>query len=93
MTIWRAILLVYERVEISYPGRWWLPRKFSHTLSKREVADAVMSFQHFPGLVADLTGGKATVEYKVVKVTRTLDSLTREPRETYWPSPNDTRRR
>lgn len=31
-------------------------------------------------VVADLTGGKATVEYKVVKVSRTLDSLTREPR-------------
>ncbi|MBA3963605.1 MAG: hypothetical protein H0X40_17135 [Chthoniobacterales bacterium] len=50
-----------------------------------------MSFGHLPALVSDLTFGRATVEIEIVTADRTLDSLTLEDGETYWPSPDDTR--
>lgn len=89
--IWKAILIVYERLEVRLPGRGWLSEKFSHRLAEREIADATMSFCAFPELVSDLTFGRAAIEYEIIRADRTLDSLTREDGETYWPSPDDTR--
>ena len=91
MTIWKAILLIYNRVEVTYPGRWLFRRSFSHTLPEQEIADAIMSFQEFPALVADLTAQRATIDYKVVRVNRPLESLTRRAKGMFWPSPDDTR--
>lgn len=90
MTIWKAILLIYQRIEVSYPGRWRLPKRFSHSLPEQEIADAIMSFEHFPALVADLTAQRATVNYDVVRVNRPLDSLTSRAKKMFWPSPDDT---
>lgn len=91
MTVWKAILLIYESVDVSYSGRWRIRRRFAHTLSEQEVADAVMSFEHFPALVADLTAQRATINYEVVTARRALDSLTCRGKGMFWPSPNDTR--
>ena len=91
MTIWKAILLIYEHVDVRVPGRWWLPRRFSHTLSEKEITDAIMSFERFPSLVADLTADKAMIDYNVVRIARALDSLTCRAKGMFWPSPNDTR--
>lgn len=91
MKIWKAILLIYERIEVSYPGRWRLQKRFSHTLPEREIADAIMSFEHFPALVADLTAQRATINHEVVRVKASLDSLTCRAKGMFWPSPNDTR--
>jgi hypothetical protein len=91
MTVWKAILLIYDSIDVTYPRRWRFPKRFSHRLPDQEVADAIMSFEHFPALVANLTAQSATVENRVVRAKRPLSSLTRRGKGMFWPSPDDTR--
>lgn len=91
MTVWKAILLVYESISVAYPAGWWRSRQFACTLSQDEINDGVSSFQHFSSLVKDLSNGEAEVSYEIVYADRCLDSLTSMGGGKFWPSPDDTR--
>jgi hypothetical protein len=83
MVTWRALLLVYSRID--------LPGDFSHGLDDREVEVALDSFARFPDLATALSGGEAAVDLEVVHVERHLGSLTDMGGGMRWPSPDDTR--
>jgi hypothetical protein len=100
--IWKTLLLVYRELDIHLPvGRDSVePRRlrssaaqthFHHVASERELADALASFRGFPHLVSELTGGRAGIEYEIVRPDHALTSLTRESSSRFWPSPDDTR--
>ena len=84
----KAILIVYRRIEL--PVGSPSPR-FAHTLSDGEIRDAVESFEQFPRLATELTGGLVSVDSEVAEAERTLTTLTPVGREQYWPSPDDVR--
>src|SRR5256885_2587201 len=86
MEAWNALLLVYEALDVRL-GR----RRFRHLLREPDVAGAVRSFTHFPGLAADVSGGEAQVRHEVVRAGRPLTSLREMGPDVYWPSPSDTR--
>ena len=86
MTVWNALLLVYEGLDVRL-GR----RRYRHALGEPEVAGALRSFDHFPPLAAGVSGGEAQVRAEVVRSERPLASLTEMGPNLYWPSPSDTR--
>lgn len=92
MAIWKAILLVYQSISVTYHAGWWRPKQFAYTLSQNEVNDGVNSFQQFASLVKDLSNGEAELGYEIVHADRCLDSLTSMGSGCFWPSPDDTRR-
>ena len=91
MTVWKALLLVYEGIDVPEAGGRWWRRRFRYRLSEEEIADAVMSFERFPGLVEELTDGRAMVTGAVERITRTLCSLGENGSAGRWPSPDETR--
>ena len=90
MKIWKTLLLVYRELDVRLPvdSR---KRRFHHIASEHEVADALDSFAGFPQLVSGLTGGRAGIEYEIVRPDHALTSLTRESSSRFWPSPDDIR--
>lgn len=91
MTVWTSLLLIYSAIDVRVPRRSQRGRRFAWVLSDQEVEDAVSSFQRFPSLVEELTSGGAGIDYQIRQVQRCLTSLTRVHKNTYWPSPDDTR--
>src|SRR5947207_15120694 len=97
--IWKTLLLVYRELDVRLSlardlvGRDSVePRThFHHVVSERELADAIDSFRGFPQLVRELTSGKATIEYEIVRPDRAITSLTHESSSHFWPSPDDIR--
>jgi len=86
-----SLLLIYDSIDVRLHDRSSDPQHFAHVLTDEEVQDGIISFEKFPGLVADLTSGRASIRYEIHQINRPLTSLTRMNSETYWPSPNDTR--
>lgn len=84
---WRSLLIVYPEINVRL-GR----RRFHYRASAQEIADATESFRAFPGLASRLTKGAARVEVSIVQSEHPLGSVTKEQSESYWPSPDDTRR-
>lgn len=62
---------------------------YAHALAADAVADGVRSFERFPALAAELSGGEARVSYDVVRASRTLRTLTDMGDGRWWPSPAD----
>lgn len=91
MTIWRSLLLLYDRIDVQFWDGGEEPQRFVHSLTDAEVLDGLNSFQQLPSLVEDLTSRRASVEYETQRVDRCLTSLTQMGRGMYWPSPTDTR--
>jgi hypothetical protein len=91
MHVTRAILFVYRELDVKLRVGRWRRRRFHHTASDVEIADALHSFRGFPSLVADLSDGAASVEYEIVHADRPLTSLTQETLARFWPSAADTR--
>ena len=91
MTVWRSLLLIYTGIDVRLRHRSRRSLHFAYVLSDREVEDGVSSFQRFPALVEELTSGGARIEYDIKQAQRPLTSLTRVHKNTYWPSPDDTR--
>jgi hypothetical protein len=91
MNVWRAVLLIYNGIDVRLRDRSGKSQRFVHTLGEPEVRDGVYSFEKFPALVQELTSGKATVRYEVHRVERCISSLTHMSEGLYWPSPTDTR--
>ncbi len=92
MTIWRAAFLIYRAIDVRFLDAAHTDRRFAYSLSESELRDAVESFDHFPGLVESLTSQRATVQYQIHPVERTLTSVTKMGDFLYWPSPDDTRK-
>src|SRR3954469_9225963 len=94
MPVWRALLIVYPEIDVRLPvpgGR--TKRRFQYRASEQELADAMDSFRAFPALASRLTKGAAQVRARIVQSDRPLKTVTRESgSETFWPSPDDTRR-
>jgi hypothetical protein len=91
MTCWRSVLLVYDTIDVRVVDRSGISERFSHSLTDAEVSDGIGSFQQFPGLVAQLTSRKVSVQYEIQEVKKVLTSLTQMGEGMYWPSPADTR--
>jgi hypothetical protein len=91
MNTWRAVLLVYGSIDVRLGDQSGRAQRYRHRLTETEVQDGVQSFARFPSLVKELTSGRATVEYEIESVERSLTSLTHLNDGLYWPSPNDTR--
>lgn len=89
MSCWKSLLLVYRQIDVGFSEKMGESTRFSHTLAEREVADAVDSFSHFPGLVAELTDGLAAIRYEVVHCERALSQLTEWGDGYRWPAPKD----
>lgn len=87
MSIWNAVLLVYEGLDVRLG---W--RRFRHVLGDADVAPALRSFDAFPALAAEVSGGEAQVRSQVVRADRPLTSLTEMGSGLHWPSPSDTGR-
>lgn len=83
MVTWRALLLVYARID--------LPGDFAHSLTEREVSAGVDSFRRFPDLARELSAGEVAVSVEVAGAERALGSLTEMGEGRRWPSPDDTR--
>lgn len=81
-TLWRALLLVYRRLEVD---------PWHHTLTEPEVECALASFRGFPLLVSACSEGAAALKFDLVHCDRPLTSLTKYGENLFWPSPNDTR--
>ena len=92
MIEWKAILLIYRRIDVRYRVGSWRRKRFVHTLSDQEVSDAVASFQEFPGLIEELTSQRATVCAEIIHVDRPLSCLTPLSTHMYWPGPSDIRK-
>jgi hypothetical protein len=86
MPAWNALLLVYEALDLRLSRR-----RFRHVLGERDVGEAVRSFDRFPALAAEVSGGEALVRHEVVRAGRPLNSLTGMGPDQHWPSPEDTR--
>ena len=88
--IWRTALLVYRELDVvlRVDGS---ERHFHQLASDQELVDALDSFRRFPHLVSKLTGGRAGIEYEIVRPDHPLASLTRESPSRFWPSPDDIR--
>lgn len=91
VAVWRSLLLIYADIDVRLCRRSQRSQRFSYVLSNQEVEDAVRSFQRFPILVQELTSGRAGIDYEIIHVQRCLTSLTPIRKESFWPSPNDTR--
>ena len=91
MHVTRALLLVYRELDVKLHIGGWRRRRFHHIATDGEIADALYSFRGFPQLVAELSDGAASVEYKIIHVPGALQSLSMETPSRYWPSPADTR--
>ena len=91
MTIWKALLLIYSSIAVRYRDQGKRSKRFAYDLSEAEVQDGVESFEEFPALVAELTSGRAGIDYQIKRVERCLTSLTPMGQKMYWPSPTDTR--
>ena len=91
MHVTRALLLVYRELDVKLYLGGWRRRRFHHVVSEEEIADAIDSYEGFPPLVSQLSGGVASVEHEIVHVPRVLTSLSRETPTRYWPAPADTR--
>jgi hypothetical protein len=83
VVVWRALLLVYRSIA--------LPGGFTHALSDGEVALGLASFERFPGLATELSGGEVGVACEVAEAGRPLTTLTPMGDDMRWPSPDDTR--
>lgn len=88
MTIWRAVLIVYRSIDVSLPGH---RERFRNCLGDSEIAEAVASFEAFPALVSDLTGGRAGICTEIVDGDHPLTSLSALGTHGWWPAPEDTR--
>lgn len=91
MQSWRALLLIYCRIDARYRASRWRWKHFAHHLSEAEVEEAEDSFRHFPPLVTELTGGRAAVEYAIVHLEQPLRKVSPISWGGFWPSPNDVR--
>ena len=91
MINWRALLLIYPRLEVRLPGGWFRRRTFNHQLSETEIQDALRSFACFPALAQDCAQGEISLSTSVQRIARPLDSLTAMGTGIYWPSPSDTK--
>jgi hypothetical protein len=91
MNIWRSALLIYRSIDVEIRDQSGSPQRFLHSLTDREVRDAVSSFQQFPSLVEELTSRKACVRPEIHHIKRCLNSLTPLNEGSYWPSPTDVR--
>lgn len=92
MNVWRALLIVYAELDVRLPSVRGRKRRFHHVATAKEIADATKSFKAFPKLASDLTAGAARVEPRIVQSEAPLKSLSKEGADSYWPSPDDTRR-
>ncbi|HEV3410736.1 MAG TPA: hypothetical protein VG095_10610, partial [Chthoniobacterales bacterium] len=91
MNRWRALLLVYDKLDVRVRVGRWRRKRFIHQLAEEEMEQAKDSFRHFPPLVAELTNGRTAVEYAIIHVERPLTSLSVLGLGGYWPGPADTR--
>lgn len=92
MSVWKALLLVYRRIDVRIPAGWIRRTRFAHELPEEEVRDVLDSFRAFPPLVEDLSNGEASVTYQTEIIDEPLTSVTADGDGTFWPSPDDTRR-
>jgi len=91
VSIWNALLLIYDTIDVRLRDQSGSPQHFMHVLSDKEVQDGISSFQQFPSLVEDLTSRRASIQCEIYRVERALTSLTQMNDEMHWPSPTDTR--
>jgi len=89
--MWKALLLIYQELDVRLATTELRERRFHHYLSADAIADAVDSFHGFPTLVRELTSGAATIEYELETMLQPLTSLTQRDENEFWPSPDDTR--
>lgn len=92
MSIWKALLLVYRRIDVRIPAGWIRRKRFAHEFSEEEVRDALNSFRAFLPLVEKLSNCEASVTYRTVVVDEPLSSVTADDDQSFWPSPDDTRK-
>lgn len=91
MITWKAILLIYSRINVELPGNWWRKKTFAYQLTPHEIQDALDSFSNFPALARDCSVGEVDVATEIYHVERSLDSLTSMGAGNLWPSPSDTK--
>jgi hypothetical protein len=91
MSCWKALLLIYSSIDVRVRFDSGQADHFRHMMSDQELNDALNSFERFPSLVIDLTGGRAKIEYDIKHSERRLLSLTRMGPDLFWPSPADTK--
>ena len=91
MRTWKTLLLVYDRIDISYQDRHHGCIRFKHTMTDQELRDGIKSFGQFPHLVENLTSGRATIKCDVVQAPKPLATLSQVRDHQYWPSPDDAR--
>jgi hypothetical protein len=90
MNRWRAVLLIYDAIEVRLRDQAGGGQSFCHSLTEREIRDGVDSFEQFPLLVEELTSGRARIQHEIRRVAKCLTSLTHMSEGMYWPSPSDT---
>jgi len=90
MNRWRSLLLIYGAIDVRLLDGSGRSERFNYSLSETEVRDGVGSFEQFPLLVKELTSGRASVQYEIRRVERSLTSLTHMTDGMCWPSPTDT---
>jgi hypothetical protein len=88
--MWRAALIVYRQLSARNPLDR-RRRKWKHSLTDREIADATESFRAFPKLASDLTDGAASIEIQITEAARPLTTISVDEPGSFWPSPDDTR--
>ncbi len=93
MPNWRALLLVYPRLDLLLSLARQRQTRLTNRLTEAECEQGVQSFTDFPALASELTGGSVKIETIVRFIDRPLGTLTldAERPRTFWPSPDDTR--
>lgn len=93
MVTWRALLLIYPRLDVRLRLANWRSMHFAHNLTETELRAGVRSFEAFPPLATELTSGRIAVEPTIQTADRILDTLSLESEspKSFWPSPHDIR--
>ncbi len=90
MIIWKAVLLVFPRLDARLPTGL-LGRRLRLRLDQRELAAALESFEAMPALVREYSEGEAAMVCDRVLDAGPITSLTAMGAGSFWPSPADTR--
>ena len=92
MKNWKALLIVYRRIDVRIPAAGFPQDRFVNELTAGEMEDALNSFRAFPRLAEELSNGEASVTYQTMMVDEPLTSVTPLRENSFWPSPDDTRK-
>lgn len=89
--VWKGVLFVYSKIDVSYFDVNGVLRHFIYTVSESEKSKAVWAFRQYASNTQRLSENQALVVYDVIYIDRVLTTLSEIVPGYYWVSPEDIR--